>query len=76
VPSELDAARSAFGSRLRKLRLGVGLTQEEVSRRADISRAMYAKAENGKVNLGIDVIFRLASALVVEVEELFRADYR
>lgn len=76
VPSELDATRSAFGSRLRKLRLMVGLTQEEVARRADISLGTYSKAENGKVNLRFDVIFRLASALEVEVGELFRADYR
>lgn len=76
VPSELAAARSAFGSRLYKLRLMVGLTQDQVARRAYISRVTYARAENGSANLTFDAIFRLASALDVEVGELFGVDYR
>ena len=69
---ELDIQRDAFGSRLRELRLKIDRTQEAVADGAHISLATYNKAENGRANLRFDVICRLAPALDVEVEDLFK----
>jgi transcriptional regulator with XRE-family HTH domain len=62
--------RSAFGSRLRELRLRVDLTQEEVAEQAAISLTTYNRAENGNANLSFDLMCRLAPVLQVELTGL------
>jgi len=69
---EFKVQQDAFGIRLRELRLKVDRTQEAVAEGARISLATYNKAENGRANLRFDVICRLAPALEVEVEDLFK----
>ncbi|GAA2626967.1 hypothetical protein GCM10010411_75010 [Actinomadura fulvescens] len=46
-----DAAKRAFGTRLRELRLDAGLSGAELARRTGFSGAKISRAENGRKNL-------------------------
>lgn len=71
-PSE--ALRRLIGKtkpmQLRNRRNALGLTLEEVARRAGLSKGFLSTVENGKVGLGLDTAVRLAKALRVSLEEL------
>jgi len=59
---------------LRELRLARKLSQLELARRAGISRQACSAIESGTSVPGTDVTLRLAAALAVRVESLFRLD--
>lgn len=55
--------RSAFGNRLRVLRLAYGISQEELAYKADLDRTYVSSVERGRRNIGLENICRLAHAL-------------
>lgn len=61
---------SQFGNRLRTLRLAKGLTQEELAEMADFSRSYYTEIENGKRNVSLLNLQRLADCLAVSIAQL------
>lgn len=63
--------RIALGDRLRELRLHRGLSQEELAHIADLDRTYVSGVERGQRNVGLDNVYKLASALSVEVSDLF-----
>ena len=52
-------------------RKSVGLSQENLARRAGISRAYVGKIENARFSASIDTIEKVACALGVEPDVLF-----
>ncbi|MCQ2253992.1 MAG: helix-turn-helix domain-containing protein [Bacteroidaceae bacterium] len=54
---------------LRKLQ---GLSQERLALEADIDRRYMSDVENGKRNISLDIIERIASRLGIDVSELLR----
>lgn len=60
-----------FGARVASLREGLGLTREELAEKADISPQNLAKIENGQRFFSSESLGRLASALHVNVADLF-----
>jgi transcriptional regulator with XRE-family HTH domain len=60
-----------LGQRIRELRVTKGLTQWEIAERG-FSYKYYQRIEAGKVNLTLNSLEKLATALDVEVGELFR----
>jgi transcriptional regulator with XRE-family HTH domain len=50
----------------------MGLTQVELSHKAEIPQGMISEIERGKVNITISTLEKLANALDVEVSELIR----
>ncbi len=64
--------RIQFGKRLRELRKKEGLSQEELGFRAGIHRTYVGAIERGEQNVSIDNIHKLAKALKVSPDELFR----
>lgn len=52
-------------------RKNVGLSQENLARRAGISRAYVGKIENAQFSVSIDTIEKIACALDVEADVLF-----
>jgi transcriptional regulator with XRE-family HTH domain len=56
-----DEFREALGQRIRALRKGAGLTQEQLGERAGISAKYVSNVENGEVNPSISVLNELAS---------------
>jgi len=63
--------KSAFGEKLRSLRLSKNLSQEKVAELADLDRTYISSVELGKRNISIVNICRLAAALQVEITTLF-----
>jgi transcriptional regulator with XRE-family HTH domain len=60
----------AFGKRLRELRGIKGLTQEELSYRADVPLSQIGRIERGEINPTLSTIAVLAEALEVHQSEL------
>ncbi len=55
-------------------RIKKGLTQEQLSKKADVCRLTISNIENGKVNIKniqLGVLIRLARALESDIETLF-----
>ena len=66
-------ARTTVGARIRELRLEQDLTQEHVAERASISYKFLGEVERGTANPSIATLERIASALGVEIADLFAA---
>lgn len=64
------------GATLQRMRLERGLTLEDLSRTAGVSKSMLSQIEREKANPTIAVAWRLANALGVEIAELLNADAR
>lgn len=58
-----DALVMAFGEVLRTLRKEAGLSQEQLSFRADVQRKHISALEHGHKEPSISTLFRLATAL-------------
>ena len=67
-----DDIRVRFGQRLRELRQARGLSQEELAFRAGLHRTYVSSTERGQRNVALVNIERLATALEVEIADLFR----
>ncbi len=68
---ENSTLRDMFGCRIRLLRGGLGLTQEQLAERAGISVDFLSLIERGKNSPSFENLDELASALGVQVVELF-----
>lgn len=62
--------RKQFGSRVRKLRKKMGISQEELGFRARLHRTYIGSIERGEQNISIDNIHKIAKALKVSPGEL------
>ena len=63
--------KELIGSRIKELRKKKGLSQEELSEKADITPNYLSRIERGTENPTLDMFIRLADALEVEIWELF-----
>ena len=61
-----------LGIAILQLRKQQGLSQERLALEADIDRRYMSDVENGKRNISLDIIERIASRLGIEVSELLR----
>ncbi|WP_219911773.1 helix-turn-helix transcriptional regulator [Nonomuraea fuscirosea] len=71
ITPRLAELRRQFGSRLRELREGHGLTQEQLGELADVDRKTINRIENGMYSPHLDKVFQIADALRVPARELF-----
>lgn len=63
--------RRLVGWNLRRLRVAKKLTIEELAGRAGAADAYVSKLERGEVNVGVDMLAKLAKPLAVEMSEFF-----
>jgi len=61
----------AFGDKIRELRKQKGISQEELSYKADLHRTYIGMIERAEKNLTLTNIEKIAKALNVEIKELF-----
>jgi transcriptional regulator with XRE-family HTH domain len=59
-----------FGRNLRRIRLREGLSQEQLAKRASLHRTEIGRLEKGGRICGIDILMRLAGAMVISPEDL------
>jgi transcriptional regulator with XRE-family HTH domain len=64
-----------FGAAVRIHRKHAGLSQEQLALKADLDRTYVSGVERGVRNPSLTVIHRLAQALKVREDELFRTVY-
>jgi transcriptional regulator with XRE-family HTH domain len=60
-----------FGDKVRELRKEKGLSQEEVSFKADLHRTYIGMIERAEKNITLANIEKIANALNVNIKELF-----
>ena len=70
----LPPAPPEVGATLQRMRLERGLTLEDLSRTAGVSKSMLSQIEREKANPTIAVAWRLANALGVSIAELLSAE--
>lgn len=56
---------------MREIRTERDLSQEVLADAAGFERAYYWKLENGRINVTLETLVRLADALEIDVAELF-----
>lgn len=61
----------AFGERVRELRKEKGLSQEELSYKADLHRTYIGMIERAEKNITLINIEKIAKALDVDIKKLF-----
>lgn len=72
----ISSAPPEVGATLQRLRLARGLTLEDLSRIAGVSKSMLSQIEREKANPTIAITWRLANALGVEISELLSSEVR
>ncbi len=61
-----------FGNHLRFLRKQIGISQEELANRADISISQVSRVERGEINTTISTVKVISEALNISVVEIFK----
>ena len=69
---ETRAVLGDLGLRMRELRRQRELTQEGFAEKLGMLAPNYARVEQGRANVTIDTLVRIANALDVEVAALFK----
>ena len=64
--------KERLGKRIRELRMQTGLSQEKFAVKIGMDRTYFASVENGKRNVAIVNIEKIANGLNVTLTELFK----
>ena len=70
IDGQHRAERVAAGARIRSIRDGLGLSQEEVALRSGIPQESLSRIENGHRDPRLDTLRKLASGLAMDVSDL------
>lgn len=70
---ECDEVLAAFGKRVREIRLGEGLTIEDLAELSSLHPSYVGGVERGERNLSLFNVWRLANGLNVATSELMNA---
>jgi transcriptional regulator with XRE-family HTH domain len=73
VAPRTKLALRSLGLRIQELRQARDETQEELAGRLGMLPPNYARIEQGRANVTVDTLVRVASGLKVELAELFVA---
>ncbi|MFH0770083.1 MAG: helix-turn-helix transcriptional regulator [Candidatus Peregrinibacteria bacterium] len=63
---------ASFGRKIRDLRIEAGLSQEELAARTKVHRTYIGMIERGEKNITIRNVEKLAQALNISIDQLFR----
>lgn len=63
--------RQRFGTRVRELRIAIGISQEAFADKCGFARSYMSRVERGGANPSIDAVEVLAVALGVQIKDLF-----
>lgn len=66
----MDDIKIKFGQRIKKLRLAKGYSQEKLAELADLDRTYIPGIENGKRNVSLVVLEKIARAFGLPISEL------
>ena len=74
IDTATDTALSEIGHRVKAVRDRAEISQEELAERTGIDAKRVQRIENGKVNVTVRTLVRIASALDVALDQLVRGD--
>ncbi len=63
--------QKSFGSAIRQLRLGTGMSQEKFALLIGMDRTYYASVEAGKRNISLNNIEKISTGLNLSLSDLF-----
>lgn len=63
--------KAEYGKKVREIRKKLGVSQEGLADLANLDRTYISDIENGKRNVSIETIFKIAEALNTPVVEFF-----
>jgi len=69
--NQLNEVLKTIGEKIVERRKELNLTQEDLAFSADIDRTYIGYIENGKQNVTVSVLCKLANALDINIKELF-----
>lgn len=72
-PSWMATIAEKLGQQIAVQRRAVGLTQARLAERIDVQPETISRIETGKRTASLDLLARIADALDLELQELFRA---
>ena len=61
-----------IGNRIRQLRVKKGLSQEKLAELSELNTSYIGQVERGEKNPSVDTVYRIASALQVDLPDLFK----
>jgi len=61
-----------FGQRIREIRMKLGISQEKFALSIGMDRSYYASVENGRRNISLINIEKIAKGLKISLGELFQ----
>lgn len=67
---EMQDIKEKFGQRVKELRLSKGYSQEKLAEISDLDRTYIPGIENGRRNVSIVVVEKLAKAFNITISEL------
>jgi transcriptional regulator with XRE-family HTH domain len=70
APAPASPLRKVLAANVRRLRSGQGISQEELAHRAGVHRTYLGAVERAEVNVSIDNIARISTALGVKAADL------
>ena len=70
---EVSDNRKRIGNKIAQLRKETGLSQEKLAEMAGIDRTNVSKMENGRYNISIDLLSKVAYALNTDIDIVKRA---
>lgn len=68
--NSLEKNKKTFGEYLKKIRESQGLTQKQVSDKADIHVNYYARIERGEENFTFEVLEKIVKALHIKSSDI------
>ena len=68
----MTSLNEQLGQRIRELRKISGDSQEVFASKANLDRTYIADIEKGKRNVSLEVVYKLAVALNISIEELVK----
>jgi transcriptional regulator with XRE-family HTH domain len=71
MPEQLRAVRLRVGRNVQRLRRSRGFSQERFAELVGNTGKHIGQVERGEVNVGLDILARIAAALSVDITELF-----
>jgi transcriptional regulator with XRE-family HTH domain len=74
VDEDESQTKQRFGHRLREIRKGKGISQEALALSCGLDRTYIGGVERGERNISLVNIHRIARAIGVPADQLFKAD--
>ena len=69
---ELATLKKCIGSRIRKRRSDLRISQEDLAFKAELTPTYLSQLENGKRNPSLELLYRVCTVLQIELVELIK----